>query len=174
MITVARLLAVPLFAWLLLHGWLRLAFVVFLLAGLSDAVDGFLARRWRQETGFGARFDPLADKLLMASAYGSLGYLGHLPAWLVLLVIGRDVMILAAVATARVAGRPIAPKPVPVSKANTAVQILLIVLVLTGLAFGLSAAPVITSVIAAAATLTILSGAAYVIIWIRHMRGAPP
>ncbi|MFD1329499.1 CDP-alcohol phosphatidyltransferase family protein [Mycoplana ramosa] len=171
MITVARLLAVPVFAWALLEGRLSAAFFIFLAAGLSDAVDGYLARRWDQHSAFGAWLDPIADKLLMASAYGLLGFLGVLPAWLVLLVIGRDVLIVAAVAAARLQGKALETKPILVSKANTAAQVFLVVLVLADLAFAFAADHVVWAVILVAAALTILSGAAYFNIWMRRMRG---
>lgn len=171
MITVVRLLAVPVFAWALLEGRLQTAFFIFLAAGLSDAVDGYLARRWNQHSEFGAWLDPIADKLLMASAYGLLGFLGFLPAWLVLLVIGRDVFIVAAVGAARLQGKALEIRPILVSKANTAAQVFLVVLVLADLAFAFAADHVVWAVILAAAALTILSGAAYFNIWMRLMRG---
>lgn len=171
MITVARLLAVPVFAWALLEGRLQAAFFIFLAAGLSDAVDGYLARRWNQHSEFGAWLDPIADKLLMASAYGLLGFLGFLPAWLVLLVIGRDVLIVVAVGVARLQGKALEIKPILASKANTAAQVFLVVLVLADLAFAFAADHVVWAVIVATATLTILSGAAYFNIWMRLMRG---
>ena len=171
MITVGRLLAVPVFALSLLEGWLHAAFFLFLAAGLSDAIDGFLARRWNQHSTLGAWLDPIADKLLMASAYGLLGYLGVLPAWLVLLVIGRDGLIVAVVGTVRLCGKVLEIKPIFVSKANTAAQVLLAVLVLADLAFAFAADQLVWTVILATATLTILSGAAYFSIWMRLMRG---
>ncbi|MDR6757413.1 cardiolipin synthase [Mycoplana sp. BE70] len=171
MITVARLLAVPVFAWALLEGRLQVAFFIFLAAGLSDAIDGYLARRWNQHSEFGAWLDPIADKLLMASAYGLLGFLGFLPAWLVLLVVGRDVLIVVAVGVARLQGKALEIKPILVSKANTAAQVFLVVLVLADLAFAFAADDVVWAVIVATATLTILSGAAYFNIWMRLMRG---
>ncbi|HUH48605.1 MAG TPA: CDP-alcohol phosphatidyltransferase family protein [Mycoplana sp.] len=171
MITVVRLLAVPVFAWALLEGRLQAAFFIFLAAGLSDAVDGYLARRWNQHSEFGAWLDPIADKMLMASAYGLLGFLGFLPAWLVLLVIGRDVLIVAAVGAARLQGKALQIRPILVSKANTAAQVFLVVLVLADLAFAFAADHVVWAAILAAAALTILSGAAYFNIWMRLMRG---
>jgi cardiolipin synthase len=172
MITVARLVAVPVFAWALLNGWLQAAFLVFLAAGISDGIDGFLARRWGQVSVFGAWLDPVADKLLMASAYGLLGYLGVLPAWLVLLVIGRDVLIVAAVLLARAVGKPLEVKPILLSKANTVAQVLLVVLVLADLAFAVVADQIVWALVLLTATLTILSGAAYFNIWMRFMQGA--
>lgn len=170
-ITVARLIAVPFFIYALLQGWLQTAFYIFLIAGISDGIDGFLARRWNQHSEFGAWLDPIADKLLMASAYSLLGYLGHLPAWLVLLVIGRDVLIVLAVLVARASGKPLEVKPIFVSKANTAAQILLVVFVLANIAFGVAEDHVVKAIVIVAAGLTILSGAAYFNIWMRHMRG---
>ena len=169
-ITVARLAAVPVFAWAFLQGSMQAAFLVFLAAGISDGIDGFLARRWKQETAFGAWLDPVADKLLMASAYGLSGYLGFLPAWLVLLVIGRDVLIVGAVLLSRAIGKPLEARPILVSKANTVAQVLLVVLVLADRAFGIAAGEVIAAMVLATATLTIVSGAAFFSIWMRLMR----
>ena len=170
-ITVARLAAVPIFVWALLEGAMQLAFLLFLAAGISDGIDGFLARRWKQESAFGAWLDAIADKLLMASAYGLSGYLGFLPAWIVLLVIGRDVLIVGAVLLSRTIGKPLEARPILVSKANTVAQVFLIVLVLADRAFGIASGPVISSMVLLTATLTIVSGAAYLSIWMRLMRG---
>lgn len=171
LITVGRLFLVPLVIVMIVNARWDFAFILFVVAGVSDAIDGFLAKRCGMASELGAWLDPIADKLLMASAYGLLGFLGVLPAWLVLLVIGRDVLIVAAVAAARLQGKALETKPILVSKANTAAQVFLVVLVLADLAFAFAADHVVWAVILVAAALTILSGAAYFNIWMRRMRG---
>lgn len=168
-ITIGRFLAVPAVLYAMMSGAMGLALVLFLLAGLSDAVDGIIARRFDQGSALGARLDPLADKLLLVSVYIVLCALGHLPVWLIVLVVLRDVMILAAVAVAARTGRPIKIAPLFVSKANTAVLIMLALLVLAELAFAADAGMLRAAMIVLAAGLTVLSGAAYLVIWTRHM-----
>src|SRR5262245_31246668 len=86
----ARLLSVPLVVWLVLGGRLAIAFLLFVGAGVTDAIDGFLAKRYNAQTELGAYLDPLADKALLVGIYVSLGWLGLIPPWLVILVAFRD------------------------------------------------------------------------------------
>src|SRR5262245_16614525 len=79
---------------LLLNRDYDLAFALFVLAGISDAVDGWWAKTFNARTEFGAYLDPLADKALVVSTYLTLGWLGHIPTWLVLLVVFRDLLII--------------------------------------------------------------------------------
>src|SRR5258705_11385989 len=101
---------------------MRVAFVLFLAAGISDAVDGFLAKRFGMATELGAYLDPLADKGLIVSIYVALGITGALPAWLVILVVSRDIMIVGAVILSWLVDHPVAMKPLVGSKLNTAAQ----------------------------------------------------
>jgi len=168
-ITAGRFLVVPAVLYALMTGAMGLALLLFLLAGLSDAVDGIIARRFDQRSALGARLDPLADKLLLVSVYIVLGALGHLPPWLILLVVLRDVLILAAVAVAARIGRPVTIAPLFVSKVNTTAQIALALLVLAELAFAVDAAMLRSVMIVLTAGLTVLSGASYLVVWTRHM-----
>ena len=93
-ITLGRLLSVPVVVWLIIDGSMLPAFALFVAAGISDAVDGFLARRFNQRSELGGYLDPLADKALLVGVYVTLGHVGHLPAWLVILVVFRDVLII--------------------------------------------------------------------------------
>ncbi|HUA21674.1 MAG TPA: CDP-alcohol phosphatidyltransferase family protein [Bryobacteraceae bacterium] len=93
--TLARLVLAPFVAFDILHGHYALALVLFFLAGVSDAIDGFLARRLDQSSRVGAYFDPLADKILLTVIYISLGIAGAVPWWMVAVVFSRDVLILA-------------------------------------------------------------------------------
>ena len=118
LITLARILLVPVLVWAIIAGEMRLAFLLFLAAGISDAVDGFLAKRFGMATELGAYLDPLADKVLIVSIYVALGITGVLPAWLVILVVSRDIMIVGAVLLSWLVDHPVAMKPVLVSKAE--------------------------------------------------------
>src|SRR4051794_9384275 len=101
-----------------------LAFLLFLLAGISDAVDGFLAKRFAMSSELGRYLDPLADKVLVVSIYVALGVAEAIPRWLVILVVSRDIMIIGAIMLSWLIGRPVAVKPLLVSKLNTVAQIL--------------------------------------------------
>src|SRR4030095_11156283 len=101
------------------------AFVLFLLAGLSDAADGYIAKRYGWRSELGAYLDPIADKALLVSIYVTLGFAGHLPAWLVSAVVSRDILIIGAFLLSWVLSRPVPIQPLLISKVNTLFQILL-------------------------------------------------
>ena len=96
LITLGRILLVPVVVWAISSGAMWIAFVLFLAAGVSDAVDGFLAKRFNMTTELGAYLDPLADKALIVSIYVTLGINNVIPRWLVILVVSRDIMIVGA------------------------------------------------------------------------------
>ena len=96
LISIGRLLSCPVVVWLILTENFMIAFWVFLIASLSDAIDGYLARLLKTQTKFGAQLDPVADKILLMTTYILLGVLGHFPIWLVVLVTIRDFLILLA------------------------------------------------------------------------------
>ena len=172
LITIARILLVPVIVWAITSDQMLFAFILFLAAGLSDAVDGFLAKRFGMTSEFGSYLDPLADKALIVSIYVALGISDALPRWLVILVVSRDIMIVAAVILSWLVGKPVAVKPLTVSKANTVAQIVLATLVLASLGLRVDFAWLIAVNIAAVAALTLLSVAAYVREWVRHMGSA--
>jgi cardiolipin synthase len=172
LITVARILSVPVLVWAIASGQMLIAFVLFLMAGISDAVDGFLAKRFGMASELGAYLDPLADKVLIMSIYVALGITGAVPRWLVILVVSRDIMIIGAVILSWLVGRPVAVRPLLVSKLNTAAQILFAGLVLGSLGLGFDPGWVLTALLSAVAALTLLSVAAYVREWLRHMGSA--
>ena len=171
LITVGRLLAVPVLILLLMNADWKSAALLFIAAGISDGVDGFIARHFDQRSKLGAYLDPVADKLLLVSVFVVLAIMGELPAWLTLLVVSRDVLIIVAVLLSSLLDHPVEVRPILVSKANTACQIALAVLVLLQLGFGIGLAPVRIALIAAVAALTVLSAAAYLVTWLRHMAG---
>ena len=139
LITLGRILLVPVVVWVITSGEMRIAFLLFVAAGISDAVDGFLAKNFHMASELGAYLDPLADKALIVSIYISLGIAGALPIFLVILVVSRDIMIISAFLLSWLVGRPMPVRPLLVSKANTVAQILLAALVLAEHAFNFDA-----------------------------------
>jgi cardiolipin synthase (CMP-forming) len=172
LITLGRILLVPVVVWAITAGEMRIAFVLFLAAGISDAVDGFLAKRFGMATELGAYLDPLADKAMLVSIYVALGVTDAIPRWLVILVVSRDIMIVSAVILSWLVDKPVKLKPLMVSKLNTVAQILLALVVLAARAFAFDAAFAIKCLMALVAVLTSLSVAFYVAEWVRHMNEA--
>ncbi len=168
-ITLLRFLMVPAVVYALLVGEMLPAFVIFVIAGLSDGVDGFIARHFDQQSELGAYLDPVADKLLLVTVFIMLAILGYLPQWLAVLVVSRDVLIVMAVLVSSLMAQPVDMNPILVSKANTAIQIALLSLVLAELALGIRLGELTTILIYVVAALTILSAAAYFKVWIDHM-----
>ena len=169
LITLGRIILVPIVVWAIMSEEMRLAFFLFLAAGISDAVDGFLAKRFHMASELGAYLDPLADKALIVSIYVALGIAGALPISLVILVVSRDIMIISGFMLAWLVGRPMPVRPLPVSKANTVAQILLATLVLAEQGFGFDAMLASKIVVGLVAILTLLSIAFYLAEWLRHM-----
>jgi len=170
-ITILRLFLVPAVIWALMDGQVGWALGLFVLAGISDGVDGFIARHFNQRSKLGAYLDPVADKLLLVSVFVVLGYMGELPLWLVIAAVSRDALIISAVMLSTVMGHPVEVKPLYVSKANTAVQILLAALVLADLAFSLGLGIVRDGFVILSGLLTVASAAAYLVAWLTHMGG---
>jgi len=125
LITLLRVILVPVVFWLLITDQTQLAFVLFIVAGISDAVDGYLAKTFGWQTELGAYLDPLADKLLIVSIFLALGVDGKLPLWLVVAVVSRDILIVIAVILSWLLSNPVRIRPLIVSKANTVAQIIL-------------------------------------------------
>ena len=135
LITLARILSVPLVVWAITSGEWMIAFILFVVAGISDAVDGYLAKRFDMASELGAYLDPLADKALIVSIYVSLGIAGAIPRWLVIFVVARDIMIIGAVILSWLIGHPVEMKPLAVSKLNTVAQIVFACVVLAAAAY---------------------------------------
>ncbi len=157
--------------WAIAAGEMKIAFLLFLVAGLSDLVDGFLAKRFNMATELGAYLDPLADKAMIVSIYVALGIAGAIPRWLVILVVSRDIMIVTAVILSWLVGKPVQLKPLTVSKLNTVAQILLALVVLAALGYAFEAGAVIWALTALVAVLTLVSVGIYLAEWVRHMNG---
>jgi cardiolipin synthase len=139
-ITLARLLSVPLLVWLILGEQFLLAFALFVVSGISDALDGFIAKRFNASTQLGAYLDPLADKALLVSIYVTLGLGAHLAEWVVITVVSRDILIISAVILSALLNQSVVMQPLMISKVNTTLQIALAAIVLGALAFGLKEA----------------------------------
>jgi cardiolipin synthase (CMP-forming) len=169
---IISILRIILVAPTLYYLWLQhftVALGLFFIAGLSDGVDGYLARRFNWRTRLGTYLDPIGDKLLLVGCYFVLGLMTHLPIWLVSLVIGRDIIIVIGAALYRYAIKDAAMEPLLISKLNTVCQILLVVVLL----YSLSDLPLATmlpawllqAVIVIVTLTTILSGVAYIQSW---------
>lgn len=129
-ITVLRILLVAPTGWALLQHQFRLALLLFLVAGFSDGVDGFLAKHFNWQSRLGALLDPLADKALLVTCYGALTWIGLLPVWLLVLVVARDVVIVAGAVVYNFRIERLEARPTLISKINTVLQILLVLLVI--------------------------------------------
>jgi cardiolipin synthase len=169
LITLARILAVPVILWAITSGEMRIAFALFLAAGLSDLIDGYLAKRFGMATELGAYLDPLADKAMIVSIYVALGIVEAMPRWLVILVVSRDIMIVGAVILSWLVDKPVKLKPITVSKLNTVAQIVYATIVLAALTFGWEIPLVMGAMIGLVTVLTLLSVALYLAEWVRHM-----
>lgn len=170
-ITIARLIGVPLIVWLMIADRFLLAALIFVLAGISDAADGFIAKRFGASSELGAYLDPIADKALLVSVFVTLGLKGALPAWLIVLVVSRDLFIIGGMLLAYMLGNPMAVHPLWVSKVNTVAQIILIAFVLGDRSGATSFDPLIWLAVFAVAVLTVASAGAYLVEWVRHMAG---
>ena len=169
-ITLLRILLVAPIAWLLWQMRYPEALVLMAIAGASDAVDGVLARRFGWGTKFGALVDPFADKVMVVAVFVVLTVQGPIPLWLAAVVVGRDAVILGGAAVYRLWFHEISMSPTLISKVNTAVQIIVLLLVLFGLcSFG--AASELALALAdpwclyLVAALSVVSGVDYVITW---------
>lgn len=160
-LTAVRVLLAPLTAYLIVRGSDLEALGVFLLAGASDAVDGFLARRFGLVSRFGEYLDPAADKLLMLICFVTLTLMHKTPLWLSVIVIGRDAAIVLGVLVARALSLPVKMEPLAIGKACTVVQVGYIGLLLLLLTFNLDMPQLTTVAAATAAMFTVLSWIAY-------------
>jgi cardiolipin synthase (CMP-forming) len=168
-ITLGRILLVPFIVWAIASNQMEIAFAIFIIAGVSDAVDGFLAKNFNMTSELGALLDPVADKALLVSIYVALGIWGAVPRWIVILVVSRDFMIVAAVIVSWLFDKPVEMKPLMVSKLNTAAQVALAAVVLASLAFGFKPMPYEAVLMGLVTVFTLVSVSLYLVEWIRHM-----
>ncbi len=123
LLTLSRILLTPVFVWLVLEGRLTSALLLFFVAGMTDAADGFIARFFDQKSRLGAHMDPLADKTLLVTSFIVLCYVGLIPSWLVLITVGRDLMIVSGICTLFCIGVRPEMHPLASSKATTFLQL---------------------------------------------------
>jgi cardiolipin synthase len=165
-ITIVRLAMVPLLILLLTQQDYQSALILFVIAGLSDGLDGFIARRFHFESHLGGILDPLADKMLMLSMYVSLTWLGHLPLWLLLVVISRDLLIIGGYLIVTSHAGAVRMQASYFSKFNTAAQIGLVVAVLAEQAAVLVVPLLVNLLIYVVLITTVVSGTHYYWFWI--------
>ncbi|MCP4923738.1 MAG: CDP-alcohol phosphatidyltransferase family protein [bacterium] len=170
MITMARLLSVPIIIWLILDGLMKEASLIFILAAISDALDGILARALKIKTTLGAYLDPLADKALLIAVYLTLAHEGFIPLWIAIAVTFRDILIIMGTLLLVVLNKPFQIAPLKISKLNTAAQLTYVSWVLAHASFPLLFIwQVDFSFIICVAFTTLLSGVAYVRVWSQHV-----
>ena len=170
LISVGRILLVGPVAWSLVAERFGLTLVLFTVAGLSDALDGYLAKRFGWTSRLGSLLDPLADKFLLVTVFVLLAWLGMLPAWLVVLALLRELVILGGALVYRMRFGPFAGEPTPASKINTFLQIALVIAVLvehTAVPLPGGATDVLGYAVAIS---VVLSGVQYVWVWSRRAR----
>lgn len=173
LITVLRILLVAPIAWVLLRQEFALALALFFVAGFSDALDGFLAKRYGWTSRLGALLDPLADKALLVTCYASLTWIGLLPFWLLVLVVSRDVVIVAGAVAYNFRIERLEAEPTLISKLNTLLQILLVLLVIFQQITPWVEAGWIRLLIYAVTVSVVWSGLDYVVTWSRRARSGP-
>ena len=168
-ISLGRLLSVPVAIYLILNNFMTAAFWLFVAAGISDGVDGYLAKTLGQSSTLGAYLDPIADKVLLVGVYVTLGQAEHLPIWLVIMVVFRDLIIVGGVVLLHISTDGVRMQPLLISKVNTAAQIALVALVLAELGLNFDIGGYLDALIYVVAVTTIASGASYIIHWGRNM-----
>lgn len=144
------------------------AFVLFVIGGISDALDGLIAKQFNSVTRLGKYLDPLADKVLLVAIYVTLGVKGDIPSWLVILVVSRDLLIVGGVLLSYMMDIRVKIRPVLVSKANTFFQIMLAALILGTAAFEVDPGYLIIANVYIVAVTTLLSGYSYLATWIKQ------
>ncbi len=163
-LTVARILLTPIFIILLLKSLYMAGLLVFSIAAVSDGLDGFLARYLDQRTTLGAYLDPIADKVLLMAAYVCLAILKIIPAWLAVIVISRDVVIVLGIGIISIAGLDLEIRPTMVSKLTTLAQLVTVSLTLLNQGVPGTAGVLLAPIFWLTAGLTVLSGLHYVVI----------
>lgn len=161
-ITLLRIALVPVIVVLLDAREYPFALMIFTLAGISDGVDGWIAKKYKLKSALGAILDPLADKLLLVSTYAMLAMLGDIPFWLLVLVVFRDVLIIGGYLVLLAMDKRVQIRPIWMSKINTFLQIMLVVLVLVHRSEWLNLDGAIYSTIVLVVITTLSSGMSYI------------
>jgi len=169
LLSALRLLAAPLAAWLIVHEHDIAAVLTFGAAGASDGLDGFIARRWGVTSAFGAWLDPAADKLLMLFCFSALYLIGVTPFWLLLLVVARDLAIVAGWLLISLLMPQPPSSPLFIGKLSTTVQILYIFTLLLLLSFDVEAPRQVQAAAWICGLFAVLSAAAYAGVFLREV-----
>lgn len=169
-ISLMRIVLVAPILMYIVEGRYGLALLLFFIAGFSDGVDGYLAKRFDWHTRIGALLDPIADKLLVGGTFITMVFTGLVPVWLAALVIFRDVVIVGGATAYNFFVRPVEGEPTRISKLNTALQLLFIVFVLSNAGFGWPDQITITVIGAGVLVTLVVSGIDYVWSWARRAR----
>lgn len=170
-ISMMRIALVIPILWLIAQDHYLPALLLFLLAGFSDGVDGFLAKRYGWRSRLGALLDPIADKLLIAGVFVMLVLAGLIPVWLAVIVIVRDVVIVGGATAYNFLVRPVQGEPTRISKLNTALELLLVLFVLCRAALGWPPEVSVTVLGACVLVTVVVSGIDYVWSWSQRARG---
>ena len=165
LLTLLRIAACPVLVLLLHDRSYDVAIALFLAAGITDGLDGYIAKRYNCVSNLGVILDPIADKLLIASAYIMLAVLGGIPFWLLIVVMFRDLVIVVGYLVLMVMGNDIPMKPTYTSKLNTFLQISLVIAVLIGMADWLHLPWVEHALVVGVLVTTVTSGCQYVWAW---------
>lgn len=168
-ITLMRLVLVPIIIYLMIKAQWQAAFWLFVIAGISDGVDGFIARRFNQGSELGAYLDPVADKALLIGIFILLAINHAVPLWLVVTMVARDIFIIVGFLISFLMNAGLQVKPLFISKATTAIQITLAAFIFSAKAFSFDTGLVGDMLIYGAAVLTLASAAAYGRVWFSHM-----
>ena len=170
-LTIARILLIPVFVTLLVYRQVGLAFTVFVLAGLTDMLDGFIARTRGTKTRLGAFLDPLADKLLLTAAFVTLTYKFPqiLPFWLTAIVLSRDLVLILVAVLVMLTGGQVHPAPTLLGKTSTMVQMVTVAVALLVAADVRLFEAIRPGLLLATAALTIASGVQYMILAPRYV-----
>jgi cardiolipin synthase len=170
-LTILRILLIPVFVTLLVYHKWHPALIVFCLASFTDMLDGYIARTHRQQTRLGAFLDPVADKLLLISAFVTLTYLKLVPFWITAVVVSRDLILTLGVLVIHVSGGSVHPAPTWIGKTATGLQM---ATVLTAMVF-MPRMPVVPWVVALVTALfTITSGLQYLIQGLKQLNPPAP
>ncbi len=166
LITLARLLAVPVMVWMIVSGQWTAAFWLFVAAGVSDGIDGYIAKRFDAESVLGSYLDPIADKVMLVCVFVTLGIVDEIGIWLVIIIVSRDILIVGGTVLSQIVERPIKMKPLFVSKINTVAQIVLAAVALANLGLGWSDVGQVMALEYTVAATTLASGALYLVQWL--------
>ncbi len=165
-ITLVRVILIPFFINLMIYGYYRWALAVFVVACVTDALDGMIARLTKTQTELGAFLDPMADKLLILAAFVTLVLLGRLPVWLVIIVVSRDAILTMGGLIIYFTTRDLKIQPSIIGKATTVLQLSVVTLSLVLMSYGRETG-IMAFLQLATAAVTIASGAQYVLRGIR-------